>query len=159
MSFFKSLGDACGRFVSIDEDTKERQNLQCARILVAIRGWNFPSSLQLVSVSTCFAVQLWWESAPQISEVQPSWGCKGSGGKVEGEVESRTFLRVAEVCPGKVVGQVSSINTLPSAKERKDAGVDAAPFLTGSVAAFVWNGHHRGAWDFSEGWGLGWALS
>ena len=27
MSFFKSLGDARGRFVSVDEDTKERRNL------------------------------------------------------------------------------------------------------------------------------------
>ena len=37
MSFFKSLGDACGRFVSVDEDTKERRNLQWARIIVVIR--------------------------------------------------------------------------------------------------------------------------
>ncbi|RVW19568.1 hypothetical protein CK203_115098 [Vitis vinifera] len=76
-----------------------------------------------------------------------SWGCResGSGGKVEGEVESRAFLRVTEVRPGKVVGQVSSFDTLPSAKERKDAEVVAAPYLTGLAAASVWNGHHSGA--------------
>ena len=79
--------------------------------------------------------------------MQSSWGCResGSGGKVEGEVESRAFLRVTEVRPGKVVGQVSSFDTLPSAKERKDAGVVAAPYLTGLAAASVWNGHHSGA--------------
>ena len=141
MSFFKSLGDACGRFVSVDEDTKERRNLQWARIIVVIREWNFPSFLQLISGSTCFAVQLWCESAPWISEVQPSWSCKGSRGKVE----SRAFLRVAEVCLGKVVGQVLMVDPLPSAKEREDVGEDAAPFLTGSAAGFVWNGHLRGA--------------
>ena len=79
--------------------------------------------------------------------MQSSWGCResGSGGKVEGEVESRAFLRVTKVRPGKVVGQVSSFDTLPSAKERKDAGVVAAPYLTGLAATSVWNGHHSGA--------------
>ena len=141
MSFFKSLGDACGRFVSVDEDTKERRNLQWARIIVVIREWNFPSFLQLISGSTCFAVQLWWESAPWISEVQPSWSCKGSRGKVE----SRAFLRVAEVRLGKVVGQVLMVDLLPSAKQREDVGQDAAPFLIGSAVGSVWNGHLREA--------------
>ena len=73
--------------------------------------------------------------------MQPSWCCRGSRGKVEGEVESRAFLRVAEVRPGKVVGQVSTVGLLPSTKE----GEDAAPFLTGSTAGSVWNGHLREA--------------
>ncbi|RVW73505.1 hypothetical protein CK203_060050 [Vitis vinifera] len=74
-----------------------------------------------VEVERVLHLGLWWESAPWISEVQPSWGCResGSGGKVEGEVESRAFLRVTEVRPGKVVGQVSSFDTLPSAKEKR----------------------------------------
>ena len=61
MSLCKNLGEACGRFVGVDEDTVERRNLQWARVLVGVRGWNFPSSLQVVVGSTCFAVQLWWE--------------------------------------------------------------------------------------------------
>ena len=72
--------------------------------------------------------------------MQPSWCCRGSRGKVEGEVESRAFLRVAEVRPGKVVGQVSTVGLLPSTKE----GDDAAPFLTSSTVGSVWNGHLKG---------------
>ena len=129
MNFFKRLGDACGRFVSVDEDTMERRNLQWARILVGVRGWNLLSSLWLVTGFICFTVQLWWETAPWISEVQSSWCCTGRGGKVEGEVGSRAFLRVAEDCSGKEVGQVLMVDPLPSTKE----GEDSAPFLTGTA--------------------------
>ena len=63
--------------------------------------------------------------------MQPSWCCRGIGGKVEGEVGSRAFLRVVEVFIGKEVGQVSTIDPLSSAKE----GEDSAPFLTGTIAS------------------------
>ena len=44
-SLFRKFGDSCGRFVAVDENTVERQNLKWARILVEIRGWEHPSSL------------------------------------------------------------------------------------------------------------------
>ena len=91
MSLCKNLGEACSRFVGVDEDTVERRNLQWARVLVGVRGWNFPSSLQVVVGSTCFVVQLWWETTPSISKVQPSWCCRGSRAKDEGEVGSRAL--------------------------------------------------------------------
>ncbi|RVW91843.1 hypothetical protein CK203_030132 [Vitis vinifera] len=76
MSFFKNLGETCDRFVGVDEDTVERQNLY--PIVVGDTPW--------------------------INEVQPSWCCKGRGGKDEGEVRSRALPRVAEVCSGKEDG-------------------------------------------------------
>ena len=66
-------------------------------------------------------------------------------GKVEGEVKSLAFLRVAEVRLGKVVGQVSTVGPLPSAKE----GEDVAIFQVQLQALF--------GMDILGGWGLGWA--
>ena len=57
-SLFKRFGDSCGRFVAVDENTAERQNLKWARILVETRDWHHPSSLQVVAGSSCFALQL-----------------------------------------------------------------------------------------------------
>ncbi|RVW35819.1 hypothetical protein CK203_082508 [Vitis vinifera] len=73
MSFFKNLGETCDRFVGVDKDTVKRQNLY--PIVVGDTPW--------------------------INEVQPSWCCRGRGGKDEGEVRSRALPRVAEVCSGK----------------------------------------------------------
>lgn len=99
---FKRLGDACGCFMAIDEDTAERRNLQWARILVRIRGWKFPSSLQVVVGSLCFVIQLWWEVPQWVSEVQPSRCCRGWGVGEEGKARSRTGLRVEGEVPKKV---------------------------------------------------------
>ena len=57
-ALFKRLGEACGRFVTVDEDTMERRNLQWARVLVGIRRWKIPSLLQVVVGTSVFAVQL-----------------------------------------------------------------------------------------------------
>ena len=73
-SLFRKFGDSCGRFVAVDENTVERQNLKWARILVETRGWKLPSLLQVVASPFCFVVQLWWED-----EVAPS-RTKGSVG-------------------------------------------------------------------------------
>ena len=57
-ALFKRLGEACGRFVTVDEDTMKRRNLQWARVLVGIRRWKIPSLLQVVVGTSVFAVQL-----------------------------------------------------------------------------------------------------
>ena len=53
---FKRLGETHGRFVAIDVEMMECWNLQWARILVRIRKWKFPSSLQVVVGYSCFAI-------------------------------------------------------------------------------------------------------
>ena len=40
-----NLGEAYGHFVGVDDDKAESRNLQWAKVLVGVRGWNFPSSL------------------------------------------------------------------------------------------------------------------
>ena len=71
-SLFRKFGDSCERFVAVDENTVERQNFKWARILVEIRGWEHPSSLQVVAGPFCFALQLWCEDEACISTVLPS---------------------------------------------------------------------------------------
>ena len=83
--------------------------------------------------------------------MQPSWCCRGIRGKVEGEVGSRAFLRVAEVFTGKEVGQVLTVDPLSSAKE----GEDSAPFLTGTIAST----DRKGKLSGTGVWGLSWAQS
>ena len=73
-SLFKKFGDACGKFVAVDEYTADRRNLKWARVLVETRGWQHPSSLQVVAGPSCFALQLWWEEEPCFSPVIPSHG-------------------------------------------------------------------------------------
>ncbi|RVX12607.1 hypothetical protein CK203_011622 [Vitis vinifera] len=53
---FKSLGEACGSFVAVDEDMANQRNLQWARVLVGIKGQKIPSSLQLVVGTSVFVV-------------------------------------------------------------------------------------------------------
>ena len=86
-SLFKKFGDSCGRFVAMDQNTVERQNLKWARILVEIKGWEHPSSLQVVASPFCFALQLWWENEVCISTVLPSHGA-GAWKLEEDEVAS-----------------------------------------------------------------------
>ena len=73
--------------------------------------------------------------------MQPSWSCRGRRGKVEGEVGSRIFPRVAKVCIGKEVGQVSTVDPLPSTKK----GKDFAPFLRGTATGTDRKGKLNGA--------------
>ena len=69
---FKKIGDCCGGFVAVDESTVALKELQWARLLVKSEGTEWSSSLQVVIDTTCFAIQLWWEVLPRVSEVLPT---------------------------------------------------------------------------------------
>ncbi|RVW75093.1 hypothetical protein CK203_057893 [Vitis vinifera] len=53
----------------VDESTVALKELQWARLLVKSEGTEWPSSLQVVIDTTCFAIQLWWEVLPRVSKV------------------------------------------------------------------------------------------
>ena len=65
---FKRIGDCCGGFVEVDEETKNLSQLQWARILVKNGEKFFPGTMHLVVNSCCYAIQLWRERLPWISE-------------------------------------------------------------------------------------------
>ena len=66
---FRKIGEGCGGFATVDEDTAAFKELQWARILVKSEGLTWPISLQVVVGSSCFAIQLWWEVQPRVSKV------------------------------------------------------------------------------------------
>ena len=68
---FRKIGDCCGGFIAVDENTANFKELQWARLLVRSEGLEWPSSLQVAVGSLCYAFQLWWEVKPRLSEVVP----------------------------------------------------------------------------------------
>ena len=85
---FKKIGDCCGGFVEVNEETKRFSQLQWARILVKAEGIDFPRTLHLVVKSYCYAVQRWWEVSSWVSAVVPMNKLKGrEGEKVREEKE------------------------------------------------------------------------
>ena len=99
---FKKIRDCCGGFVAMDESTVAFKELQWARLLVKSKGMEWPSSLQVVIDTTCFAIQLLWEVLPRVSEVLLTIE---NGSRKEQEVrekEKRTS------CTGCVMKQMQS---------------------------------------------------
>ncbi|RVX11624.1 hypothetical protein CK203_015802 [Vitis vinifera] len=82
---FKSIGDGCGGFIAVDEGTKSMSELQWARILVKRVDWEVPSSVHIALGTGCFALHLWWESAPWFSQVVLAGSSSGKGGLRAGE--------------------------------------------------------------------------
>ncbi|KAJ9671312.1 hypothetical protein PVL29_025146 [Vitis rotundifolia] len=77
LEVFKRIGDGCGGFVAVDEDTRSLSELQWARILVKHAEWEVPNSAHIVLGSGCFSLQLWWESPPWFTQVVPGRLAKG----------------------------------------------------------------------------------
>ena len=114
-SLFKKFEDSCGRFVAVDENTAERQNLKWDRVLVETREWQHPNSLQVVDGSSCYALQLWWEEEPCLSTVIPTHGSGAwkiaeeeqapsrAKGSVDPQPSSTVFLQ-PEKLPTSVLG-------------------------------------------------------
>ena len=66
---FKSIGERCGGFIAVDEDTAFFSELQWARILVKAPGKIKQGTLQVIAGKCCWTVSLWWENPPWFSEV------------------------------------------------------------------------------------------
>ena len=97
---FKKIEDCCGGFVAVDEDIVNFKELQWARLLVRYEGLEWPSSLQVAVGSFCYALQLWWEVKPGLSEVVPVIrNEKGKERKVrdDGEGDSHAGFKMAKV--------------------------------------------------------------
>ncbi|RVW99472.1 hypothetical protein CK203_038437 [Vitis vinifera] len=94
---FRKIGDCCRGFVAVDENTANFKELQWGKLLVRYEGLEWPSSLQVVVGSLCYAFQLWWEVKPGLSEVVPV--IKNEKGKErevrdDGEGDSRAGFKI-----------------------------------------------------------------
>ena len=59
MEFFKMVGDVCGGFVVVDEETKEPRYRKGARILVKKNGKDVPGRLGVITGFASFSILLW----------------------------------------------------------------------------------------------------
>ncbi|RVW13055.1 Transposon TX1 uncharacterized 149 kDa protein [Vitis vinifera] len=86
---FKLIGDGCGGFIAVDENTNSMAELQWARMLVKVVGRDLPTSVQIV-VGWCRRGSLFGKG-PSVDEEEVGGGsraaCKGKcgkGGSVQG---------------------------------------------------------------------------
>ena len=92
--FFTRLGDACGGFIAVDAETRQRQLLQWARILVKSNREKVPRKLHVMVGVDVFEIQLWWEFTSWLSIVVSKDRCKIPEVGDDGEGISRTGGRV-----------------------------------------------------------------
>ena len=57
------VGDACGDFVDVDEETKEPDYRKKVRILVKNNGNEVPRSLEVIAGFASFSIPLWCEDS------------------------------------------------------------------------------------------------
>ena len=96
----RKIGDACGGFFAVDEDTAKFKELKWARLLVRSEGLEWPNSLQVAVGSVCYSLQLWWEVKPGLTAVVPATRNEmGNEREVrdEGEGDSRAGFKKANV--------------------------------------------------------------
>ena len=60
----EKIGDACGGFLAVDEDTDTLVELGWARILVKLEKSEPPNTVEVMVGETRFRMQLWWELSP-----------------------------------------------------------------------------------------------
>ena len=130
---FKKIGNECGGFVVVDEDTTLMTNLHWARILGHRVGSSLPSSLQVVVGNSSFSLHLWWEAPPGFLFVEPRrTNCVPSEQNVGGGVEVSPR---ADETSGMGIHSLSIVVAMESLCCRsKAAGEGAVGFDTKAVA-------------------------
>ena len=107
MEFFKMVGDACGGFVDVDEETKKSSYRKGARILVKNNGKEVPGSLEVIVGFASFSIPLWWEDSVWFLALQVANRLKIQR---EGEPESRASIQQEEGgCESRKVVRVKGI--------------------------------------------------
>ena len=75
----KQIGDGCGGFLKVDEETRLRTETSWARILVRLKEIARPSIVNILAGSRSYELQIWWELPPWVAEVYPSKMEAGTG--------------------------------------------------------------------------------
>ena len=69
---FKRIGDCCGGFVAVDEETALFSQLQWARIMVKDSGMKWSGSMQVEAGNSRWELCLWWEAIPRVMQAGSS---------------------------------------------------------------------------------------
>ena len=67
-NILNKIGDGCGCFVGVDEETVSTFVLRWARILVRVKGRSLPKYAEVDDDSYIFLVQLWWKISPCVGK-------------------------------------------------------------------------------------------
>ena len=90
----RMIGDGCEGYLATDEETRRRTEvLLWARILVKAEGRERPSTVNILSGSRSYELQIWWELPPWVARVFPSKGADtGMQNQEEDKWSSRSVL-------------------------------------------------------------------
>ena len=81
------MGDSCGGFVALDEETTYKKDLQWAKIQVKKKNsTEKPSLVNLLAGARSYELQIWWEIQPTVAGVYP-YGSRAHGVLVESREE------------------------------------------------------------------------
>ena len=89
----RRVGDVCGGFITVDENTRSMRDLLWARILVKWREEARPSVLEIEGEEESYVVSLWWECWPVLRRKCRDEVDRHSR-EVRGEEDSRAGQRV-----------------------------------------------------------------
>ena len=67
----EKIGDACGGFLAVDEETERLDELGWARILVKMKKPDLPNTLEVALRGGSYRMQLWWELSPHLTVFSP----------------------------------------------------------------------------------------
>ena len=68
----KQIGDRCGGFLKVKEETGLGSEISWVRILVRLQETMRPSTVNILAGSRSYELQIWWELSSWVAEVYPS---------------------------------------------------------------------------------------
>ena len=68
----KQIGDGCGGFLKVEEESGRGSEISWVRILVRLQETVRPSTVNILAGSRSYELQIWWELQPWVAEVYPS---------------------------------------------------------------------------------------
>ena len=120
----KRIGDKCGGFDAVDENTELLNDPRWARIRVKWDGSSSPGSMIVSEGDRNFAIQLWWELQPQMMwENRLSKPRRDTGTREEGDVYPRAIERVGHSAQDRMKKHEKS-NGISHRKTEKLLGVE-----------------------------------
>ena len=75
----EQIGDGCGGFLKVDEETGMGPEISWVRILVRLKEMVRPSTVNILAGSRSYELQIWWELPPWVADVYPSKMEKAEG--------------------------------------------------------------------------------
>ena len=130
----KKIGDACGGFLAVDEETDKLGELGWARILVKLKKTEPPNTVEVALGGARFRMQLWWELSPQHTTDASAEQKRNPSSNREDDGVSRAWERVegaeAEFAGGDVVEKQPVSSRLI---QRQVPGQRSSAFLLGQM--------------------------